>query len=228
MPRGERAIIAPSLLSADFLNLQQELDSVVAAGADWLHFDVMDGRFVPNISVGIPILEAVRRHGALPIDVHLMIVEPERWVETFAAAGADVLTVHLEACTHLHRCLQQIRACGMRAGVSLNPHSPIEALEWVLDELDMVLLMSVNPGFGGQRFIPSVLPKIRALRALAQRRGVALDIEVDGGLGPKNVAQVAQAGANVFVAGSAIFGQPDYAQVIAAMRAEVSPLVPRR
>jgi ribulose-phosphate 3-epimerase len=212
--------VAPSILSADFGRLAEEVRAVEAAGADVIHVDVMDGRFVPNITIGPLIVRAVRAATKLPLDVHLMIVEPERYIDDFARAGADSISVHLEACPHLHRTVQQIKGLGKRASVALNPHTSLDGLDVVLPELDMVLLMSVNPGFGGQRFISAVLPKIAALRADIVRRGLATEIEVDGGIAPDTVAEVARAGANVFVAGSAVFGAPgrDYRAAIAALR----------
>jgi ribulose-phosphate 3-epimerase len=212
--------IAPSILSADFGRLAEEVRAVEAAGADVIHVDVMDGRFVPNITIGPLVVRAVRAATALPLDVHLMIVEPERYVEEFARAGADSISVHLEASPHLHRTIQHIKGLGKRASVALNPHTPLDGLEVVLPELDMVLIMSVNPGFGGQRFIEAVVPKIEALRATITRRGLPTDIEVDGGVAPDTVARVVGAGANVLVAGSAIFGAPahDYRGAIAALR----------
>jgi ribulose-phosphate 3-epimerase len=212
--------IAPSILSADFGRLAEEVRAVEAAGADVIHVDVMDGRFVPNITIGPLVVRAVRAATRLPLDVHLMIVEPERYLEDFARAGADSITVHLEASPHLHRTVQHIKSLGKKAAVALNPHTSLDGLDVVLPDLDMVLIMSVNPGFGGQKFIDSVVPKIAALRAAVQRRGLATDIEVDGGVAPNTVARVVGAGANVLVAGSAIFGAPngDYRGAIKALR----------
>jgi ribulose-phosphate 3-epimerase len=211
--------IAPSILASDFMRLGEEARAVEAAGADLLHVDVMDGRFVPNLSVGLPVVAALKGATKLPLDVHLMIVEPERYVEAFAEAGADNITVHLEACPHLHRVVEQIRELGKGACVALNPHSPIDHLDVVLPELDMVLVMSVNPGFGGQKFIEAVVPKIRALRAEIDRRGLATDIEVDGGIDPETAPLVIAAGATVLVAGSAVFhAQQGYRQSIQALR----------
>jgi ribulose-phosphate 3-epimerase len=210
--------IAPSILSADFGRLGEELAAVERAGADWIHVDVMDGRFVPNITIGPLVVEAVRRSTKLPVDVHLMIVEPDRYLEDFARAGADVITVHAEACTHLQRSLQQIRALGKGAGVALNPHTPEDALRYVIDEIDLVLVMTVNPGFGGQSFIGEVVPKIGAVRSMLAQRGSTACIEVDGGVSPSTSAAVAAAGARILVAGSAVFKMPDYAQAIAAIR----------
>ena len=221
MPRTP--LIAPSILSADFGRLADEVRAIEEGGCDLVHVDVMDGRFVPNITIGPLVVEAVKKRATRPLDVHLMIVEPERYVDAFVAAGADILTVHVEASPHLHRTLQQIRKAGARPAVALNPSTPLSTIEYVLEDLDMVLVMSVNPGFGGQSFIPAALRKIRALREMADARGLHdLWIEVDGGIGPQNVAEVARAGANVFVAGSAVFGAPDYAAVIAAMKENAS------
>lgn len=214
--------IAPSILSADLGRLADEIQNVEAGGADWIHVDVMDGRFVPNITLGPVVVKAARAATKLPLDVHLMIVEPERFVEAFAAAGADVISVHVEASTHLQRTLAEIRRLGKKAGVVLNPHTHESAVEYVLDDLDLILVMSVNPGFGGQSFLPAVLPKISALRAMIDRRGLNIDLEVDGGVAPDTAARVAGAGADVLVAGSAVFGQADRAAAIARIREQVS------
>lgn len=210
--------IAPSILSADFTRLGEEVRAVEKAGADYIHIDVMDGHFVPNITIGPMIVEAVRRVSSLPLDVHLMISNPDQYLEDFVRAGADKITVHAEAVNHLHRSLQQIRKLGASPAVSLNPASPLEMIEYVLGHLDMVLLMTVNPGFGGQAFIPEVLPKIERLRKMIEERGLHLEIEVDGGISPDTVHLVSSAGADVFVAGSAIFGSPDYSGTIRLMR----------
>jgi ribulose-phosphate 3-epimerase len=198
--------IAPSILSADFGRLAEELRAVEAAGADWIHVDVMDGRFVPNITIGPVVVQAVRAATKLPLDVHLMIVEPERYVADFARAGADRISVHVEASPHLHRTLQQIRGLGKKAGVVLNPHTPEETIRYVLPDTDLVLVMSVNPGFGGQKFIPNVLEKINALHRMIVREGLDVDLEVDGGVAESTAEDVVRAGARVLVAGSAVFG----------------------
>jgi ribulose-phosphate 3-epimerase len=208
--------IAPSILSADFGRLAEEVRAI--GSADYVHVDVMDGHFVPNMTIGPLVVEAVRRATQLPLDVHLMIEDAERWVPAYARAGADVIGVHVEACPHLHRTLHQIRELGKRPSVVLNPATPLESIEWVLADVDQVLIMSVNPGFGGQGFIPSALDKIRQLRMLIVERGLDVDIEVDGGVKLDNIAEVVAAGANVIVSGSAVFGTPDYAATIAAMR----------
>lgn len=214
-------MIAPSILSADFTRLGQQVEAVAAAGADWIHIDVMDGHFVPNITMGPLVVEAVRRSTSLPLDVHLMITDPDRYVEAFARAGANLISVQVEACTHLHRTLQRIRETGAQPGVVLNPGTPLSSIQWVIDALDFVLLMSVNPGFGGQAFIPSTLAKIRELRALLSRRGRACLIEVDGGVNNQTAAAVIAAGADVLVAGSAIFKSTDYAATIKMLRQPV-------
>jgi ribulose-phosphate 3-epimerase len=211
--------IAPSLLSADFGRLAEEVRAADLAGGDLLHVDVMDGRFVPNITIGPVVLQAVRKATRSELDVHLMIVEPERYLEDFARAGADALVVHAETCMHLHRTVQQIRALGKKAGVSLNPHSSLAVLDVVLPDLSSVLLMTVNPGFGGQAFIPAVVPKIKALRDEIDRRGLSVEISVDGGISPATAATVTEAGATILVAGAAVFGKPDYAQAISEIRA---------
>jgi ribulose-phosphate 3-epimerase len=210
--------IAPSILSADFARLGEEVRAVEQAGADWVHVDVMDGRFVPNLTLGPVVVEAVKRVTTLPLDVHLMIVEPEKYVDAFAKAGADILTVHVEACTHLHRTVQQIRAAGVKPAVVLNPATPLSTLEDILPDVEMVLLMSVNPGFGGQSFIPQVMDKVRRLRALLDARGLDVDVEVDGGIHAGNAQEVVAAGANVLVAGNAVFKATDYAEAISALR----------
>lgn len=210
--------IAPSLLSADFANLGDEVRRLEAAQADWLHFDVMDGSFVPNISVGIPVLASLRKMTKLPIDVHLMIVNPDPLLPAFAKAGADTLTVQVEACTHLHRTLCYIRDLGCRAGVALNPHTSIGCLDYVADCLDFVLVMTVNPGFGGQSYIDSCTKKIAAIR----KQFPDLPIEVDGGIKNETIGRAAQAGANIFVSGSGIFSQADYAHAISQLRAHAS------
>ncbi len=216
-------VIAPSILSANFAKLGEEVDAVIAAGADWVHFDVMDNHYVPNLTIGPLVCEALRKHGVTaPIDVHLMVKPVDRIVPDFAKAGASLISFHPEASEHVHRTVQLIRSHGCQAGLVLNPATPVEAIDWVLEELDLVLLMSVNPGFGGQAFIPSTLRKIEQVRARIERLGKPVRLEVDGGIKADNIRQVAAAGADTFVAGSAIFNAPDYAAVIAAMRAEVA------
>ena len=210
--------IAPSILSADFGRLADEVRAVEAAGADWIHVDVMDGRFVPNITIGPLVVEAVRKVTRLPIDAHLMIVEPERYVEAFAKAGADLISVHAEVSPHLHRTIQAIRAAGARPSVALNPSTPLDCLEYVLGDVDMVLLMTVNPGFGGQSYIPAVTEKVRRLRRMADERGQELEIQVDGGVKASTVGEVARAGANVLVAGTAVFGAKDYRVAVQDIR----------
>lgn len=210
--------IAPSILSADFAKLGEEVRAVAAAGADYIHVDVMDGHFVPNITIGPPVVAALRTVTDLPLDVHLMITDPDRYIPDFAAAGADIIVVHAEACWHLHRTVQLIKSLGKRAGVSLNPATPLQVLDYVLDELDLVLLMTVNPGFGGQSFIEACIPKIHALRGMLDRRGLETELEVDGGVKVENIARISHAGADVFVAGSAVFGSKDYVATIADLK----------
>lgn len=198
--------IAPSILSADMGNLNEDIRKIVEGGTRYIHIDVMDGMFVPNISFGFPILKAVRKMTDVVLDVHLMIADPDRYIEEFYQAGADIICVHAEACTHLHRTIQRIKQLGVKAAVALNPGTPLSVLDYVLEDLDMVLIMSVNPGFGGQKFIPASLRKIRELRQMLEERGLSgLDIEVDGGVGMNNILQIKEAGANIFVAGSAVF-----------------------
>ncbi|AKU96817.1 Ribulose-phosphate 3-epimerase [Labilithrix luteola] len=214
-----RILIAPSILSADFVRLAEEIAAVEKAGADWLHVDVMDGRFVPNITIGPPVVKAIRKVTKLPLDVHLMIVEPERYVEDFAAAGADTITVHVEASVHLHRTLCHIRSLGKRAGVTLNPGTNEDTIKYVMDVVDQVLVMSVNPGFGGQSFIREVLPKVRAIRSMIDATGRDIDLEIDGGITPDTAPEAIAAGARVLVAGNAVFNTKDYAGAIAKLRA---------
>ncbi len=211
-------IIAPSLLSADFLQLQRDCDMLNESEADWFHLDVMDGRFVPNISFGPMIVDFIRKTTNKICDVHLMIEEPERYAEAFKKAGADHLTVHIEACTHLHRNIQQIKNLGMKAGVAINPHTPVHLLEDIIGEIDIVCMMSVNPGFGGQSFIPRTLEKIRALKNMIQRSGAAVLIEIDGGVSIENSSQIIAAGADVLVAGNAVFKSADPIAAIHALK----------
>jgi ribulose-phosphate 3-epimerase len=214
--------IAPSILSADFARLGEEVQDVVKAGADYIHIDVMDGHFVPNITIGPMIVKAVRRITSLPLDVHLMISEPDNFIDEFSRAGASMITVHPETLKHLHRTIQHIRDKGMSPGVSLNPATPLEVLEYILEDIGMVLLMTVNPGFEGQEFIPEVIPKIERLREKIDKKGLDIEIEVDGGINPETIGRVSSAGANVFVAGSAIFYSNDYSKTIRLMRERMS------
>lgn len=216
-------IIAPSILSANFAKLGEEVDNVLAAGADWVHFDVMDNHYVPNLTIGPMVCQALRKHGVTaPIDVHLMVEPVDRIVPDFAEAGASLISFHPEASRHVHRTIQLIKSHGCKTGLVLNPGTPVEVLDWVLEDLDLVLLMSVNPGFGGQAFIPSTLDKLRAVRTMIDKLGKPITLEVDGGVKADNIGAIAAAGADAFVAGSAIFNAPDYADVIAKMRANVA------
>ena len=211
-------LIAPSILAADFANLQRDCELVNDSAADWFHIDIMDGVFVPNISFGMPVLKAIGEHAKKPLDVHLMIVDPDRYISTFAALNAAVLTVHYEACTHLHRSIQSIKSHKMKAGVALNPHTPVHVLEDIIQDLDLVCLMSVNPGFGGQHFIPNTFEKIKALKALIEKKGATTQIEIDGGVTPENAADLVRAGANILVAGSAVFESPDPKKTIQELK----------
>jgi ribulose-phosphate 3-epimerase len=216
-------VIAPSILSANFAKLGEEVDAVLAAGADWVHFDVMDNHYVPNLTIGPLVCEALRKHGVTaPIDVHLMVKPVDRIVPDFAQAGATLISFHPEASEHVHRTIQLIKASGCQAGLVLNPATPLSHLDHVLEDLDLVLLMSVNPGFGGQGFIPSALDKLRAVRERIDRTGKPIRLEIDGGVKADNIREIAKAGADTFVAGSAIFNAPDYAAVIAKMRDEIA------
>ena len=217
------AVIAPSILSANFAKLGDEVDNVLAAGADWIHFDVMDNHYVPNLTIGPLVCEALRKHGVTaPIDVHLMVKPVDALVPDFAKAGASLISFHPEASEHIDRTLQLIKSHGCQAGLVFNPATPLSYLDYVLDKIDLILIMSVNPGFGGQSFIPAALEKLRRARELIDRSGRSIRLEVDGGVKVDNIAQIAQAGADTFVAGSAIFGHQDYRRVIAAMREAIA------
>ncbi|MBM2837981.1 MAG: rpe [Deltaproteobacteria bacterium] len=210
--------IAPSILSADFSRLGEEIRAVEEAGADYIHVDVMDGHFVPNITIGSPVVTAIRKVTKLPLDIHLMISEPDRYIADFAKAGSDIITVHAEACVHLHRTIGYIKEQGIRAGVSLNPSTPLSLIEHILEDVDMVLLMTVNPGFGGQKFIKTMLPKIAEMRRIINDRGLKVELEVDGGVTLDNIYDISRAGADSFVAGSAVFGSNDYKKTIEEMK----------
>ena len=210
--------IAPSILSADFSRLGEEIRAVEEAGADYIHVDVMDGHFVPNITIGSPVVAAIRKVTKLPLDVHLMISEPDRYIADFAKAGSDIITVHAEACIHLHRTIGYIKELGIRAGVSLNPSTPLSVIEQILEDVDMVLLMTVNPGFGGQKFIKTMLPKIAEMRRIINDRGLKVELEVDGGVTLDNIYDISRAGADSFVAGSAVFGSSDYKKTLGEMK----------
>lgn len=211
-------LIAPSILSADFANLQADVEMINESNADWFHVDVMDGVFVPNISFGFPVISAIKHYAKKPLDVHLMIVDPDRYLEQFKKAGADVLTVHIEACTHLHRTVAAIKQLGMKAGVAVNPHTSVSLLEDIIEDIDLVCLMSVNPGFGGQKFIENTYDKIKKLRAMAQAKQTDLLIEVDGGVGTQNALALLKAGADVLVAGNAVFGAENPKGVITELK----------
>ena len=211
-------ILAPSLLAADFGNLQQAIEMVNASEADWFHIDIMDGVFVPNISYGMPVLSVIQKHATKPLDVHLMIVDPDRYISTFAKLGSDILTVHYEACTHLHRTLQAIKAEGMKAGVAINPHTPVSVLEDIIQDIDLLLIMSVNPGFGGQSFIENTYKKVRQAKMLIEQAGASTLIEIDGGVSLKNAKALVEAGADALVAGSFVFNAANPIQTIADLK----------
>jgi ribulose-phosphate 3-epimerase len=217
----KKMVISPSILSADMSKLGEAVEQAAAAGADWIHVDVMDGRFVPNITVGIPVVAALKKGTKLPLDVHLMIVEPERYVDDFIKAGADILVVQAEATYHIHSTLEAIRAAGARAGVALNPATPLSVIEHVIDKLDLILIMTVEPGFGGQKFIPGMMPKVSQAAKLVEERQLAVDIQVDGGINKDNIGSAARAGANSFVSGTGVFGTGDVAKAIRELRAEL-------
>lgn len=212
------ALIAPSVLASDFANLEREVKMLNESQADWIHIDIMDGVFVPNISFGIPVTEAIKRHAKKPLDVHLMIVQPEKYVEAFHKAGAEIISVHIEACAHLHRNIQQIKALGIKAGVAVNPHTPVSALEDIIQDIDLVCLMSVNPGFGGQKFIERTYDKVKQLKSLIESRGSKALIEIDGGVNQHNAKALISAGANVLVAGNFVFSADKPKDVIAQLK----------
>jgi ribulose-phosphate 3-epimerase len=211
-------LIAPSILAADFANLQRDSEMLNSSDADWFHIDIMDGVFVPNISFGMPVLKAIAKNAKKPLDVHLMIVNPDQYIETFAELGSEVLTVHYEACDHLHRTLQKIKSCNMKAGVALNPHTPVNVLESIIQDIDVVCIMSVNPGFGGQSFIEETYSKVKALKAMIDKKGCSTLIEIDGGVTNKNAKQLIDAGADVLVAGSYVFGNENPKKTIAGLK----------
>jgi len=219
---SDKKLIAPSMLAADFSNLARDIAVVNQSDADWFHLDIMDGVFVPNISFGMPVIKSMTKHTTKPLDVHLMIVEPDRYIQTFADLGADVLTVHVEACTHLHRSLQSIKAKGMKAGVALNPHTPVASLSHIIADIDLVCLMSVNPGFGGQSFIEATYEKVRELRTLIDENKASTLIEIDGGVTNQNASQLVAAGADVLVSGSYVFSASDPTDTIANLSAQVN------
>lgn len=214
--------IAPSILSADFARLGEDIKAAEEAGADLIHVDVMDGHFVPNITIGVPVVASLKKIASLPLDVHLMIEDPDKYIKDFAESGSDWITVHAEACVHLHRTIQNIKECGVKAGVSLNPATPVSSIEVILPYIDMVLLMSVNPGFGGQKFIPEVLPKIEQLKGMINERKLKVEIEVDGGVNVDNVASVVKAGADIVVMGSAFYNSDNYAETVRTVRERCS------
>ena len=219
---NDKKLIAPSLLAADFSNLAHDIEMVNKSDADWFHLDIMDGVFVPNISFGMPVIKAMAKHTKKPLDVHLMIIEPDRYIQTFADLGANVLTIHIEACTHLHRSLQSIKAAGMKAGVALNPHTPVASLLHIIEGIDLVCLMSVNPGFGGQSFIEATYEKIRELRNLIDENKASTLIEIDGGVSDLNANQLVAAGADVLVAGSYVFSATEPTATIANLSAQIN------
>ncbi len=214
----QNKMLAPSILSADFATLGREIQDVVAAGADVIHIDVMDGHFVPNITIGPLVVDAVRKICELPLDVHLMISDPDKYIDDFVAAGADWITVHVEASTHLHRTIHRIKDLGKKAGAVLNPATSLTSLDYILEDLDLVMLMSVNPGFGGQSFIPSTLDKVRELKGMIDQKNLTVGIEIDGGVSPSTISEISEAGVNIFVAGSAVFGAEDYSKTISTLK----------